>query len=94
MLEDALKAMIAKPPKPSDIAGMTRLLTLRQAVLAMKRVATDDSQRAKVLKGVKGLMDSGKTGAKRVGADGDGAAALQSRRGQKNDPARHSDRGR
>lgn len=64
VLEDALKEMIAKPPKPSDVEAMTRLLTLRQAVLAMKQVATSDSQRGKVLEGVKGLMKAPKAGGK------------------------------
>ena len=36
VLEDALKALKANPPKPSDVAGMTRLLTLRQALIDMK----------------------------------------------------------
>jgi hypothetical protein len=64
VLERALKEMKAKPPKPSDIAGMTRLLELRQAVLAMNRVADHDQQRQKVLGGVKSLMESGKKPAK------------------------------
>lgn len=43
---------------------MKRLLSLRQAVLAMKQVTTHDGQRSKVRDGVKGLIDSGKAAAK------------------------------
>jgi len=56
VLERAFKELLANPPKPSDVEGMTRLLTLRQALLKMKDVASSDSQREKTLEGVKGLM--------------------------------------
>jgi len=36
VLEKAFAELKANPPKPSDIAGMTRLLNLRQAVLNMR----------------------------------------------------------
>jgi hypothetical protein len=55
-LEAALAELKAKPPKPSDIEAMTRMLTLRQAVLKMKANIASDSQRPKVLEGVRGLM--------------------------------------
>jgi len=35
-LEKTFAELKANPPKPSDIAGMTRLLNLRQAVLNMR----------------------------------------------------------
>ncbi len=47
VLEDALKELKAKPPKPSDVAGMTRLLTLRQALLNMKAARAGDPKRLK-----------------------------------------------
>jgi len=59
VLEKALQELKAKPPRPSDIAGMTRLLSLRQAVLSMKGHMAHDLKRFKVLAGVKGLMESG-----------------------------------
>ena len=58
VLEKALKDLQAKPPKPSDVEGMTRLLTLRQAVLGMKGNLAHDEKRQKVLAGLKGLMES------------------------------------
>lgn len=63
VLEKALKELTAKPPRPSDIAAMTRLLSLRQAVLNMKGNMAHDLKRYKVLAGVKGLLE-GKGGAK------------------------------
>lgn len=57
VLEKALKELIAKPPKPSDVAGMTRLLTLRQAVMQMRASAAADSPRPKPPTGAKGSRD-------------------------------------
>ncbi len=59
VLEQALKDLTAKPPKPSDQEGIMRLLSLRQAVLRMKATATSASARTQVLAGVKGLMQDG-----------------------------------
>ena len=59
VLEKALQELQAKPPRPSDVAAMTRLLSLRQAVLSMKGHMAHDLKRFKVLAGVKGLMESG-----------------------------------
>ena len=56
VLERALKTLQAKPPKPSDVAGMTRLLSLRQAFLNMKGHMAHDQRRLKVLEGVRGLL--------------------------------------
>src|SRR3954466_14666373 len=56
VLEKALRELAAKPPRPSDTAAMTRLLTLRQAVLAMRASIASDSRRPKVLAGIKALM--------------------------------------
>lgn len=47
VLEKTFRELRANPPKPSDVEGMTRLLTLRQAVLALKANKSQDSQRAK-----------------------------------------------
>jgi hypothetical protein len=59
VLQQALQELQAKPPRPSDLVGMTRLLSLRQAVLSMKGHMAHDLKRFKVLAGVKGLMESG-----------------------------------
>jgi hypothetical protein len=53
VLEKALAEGTAKPPRPSDLAGMTRLLELRRAVLAMRGVADHEGQRDRV-RGLKG----------------------------------------
>jgi len=58
ILERALKELQAKPPKPSDVAGMTRLLSLRQVVLNMRGHLSDDMRRYKALVGVKGLLEA------------------------------------
>ena len=55
VLEDTLKSLLAKPLKTSDIAAMTRLLSLRQALLSMKGHMGGDG-RLKVLDGVRGLL--------------------------------------
>jgi hypothetical protein len=47
VLEEALKELKAKPPKPSDVAGMTRLLTLRQTLLTMKANRAGETKRPK-----------------------------------------------
>ncbi len=36
VLEETFNALRANPPKPSDLAGMTRLLSLREALLRVK----------------------------------------------------------
>lgn len=69
VLEQALKELQSKPPRPSDLAAMTRLLSLRQAVLSMKAYVGHDLKRYQVLAGVKGLMESG-GGKARVPAPG------------------------
>jgi hypothetical protein len=58
VLEAALQEMRKKPPRPSDLAAMTRLLSLRQAVLTMKGHMAHDLKRYQVLAGVKGLLES------------------------------------
>jgi hypothetical protein len=35
-LDQAMKDLMANPPKTTDVAGMTRLLSLRRAILSMK----------------------------------------------------------
>ncbi len=59
VLEDTLKSLLAKPLKTSDIAAMTRLLSLRQAILNMKGHLAGDG-RLKVLDGVRGLLGTPK----------------------------------
>ena len=49
VLEKTFRELRANPPKPSDVAGMTRLLTLRQAVLALKANKSQDPPRTKGL---------------------------------------------
>lgn len=83
VLEAALQEMRKKPPRPSDLAAMTRLLGLRQAVLTMKGHMAHDLKRYQVLAGVKGLLES--TG----GGAGQGAAPANS----KNPPGRGPSQG-
>ncbi len=59
-LEKTFRELMAKPPKPSDIEGMTRLLQLRKAILAMGDGLASDSHRAKAAAGVRGLLAEGK----------------------------------
>jgi hypothetical protein len=68
VLAQAFAALKANPPKPSDVAGMTRFLELRQAMLAMNRVADHDQQRRNVLAGVKTLMESPEAASKDTNA--------------------------
>jgi hypothetical protein len=58
MLEQTLKDLLKKPPRPSDVEGMTRLLTLRQAILTLKGHMAHDLKRYQVLAGVKTLLES------------------------------------
>jgi hypothetical protein len=55
-LEKTLRELMAKPPKPSDIEGMTRLLQLKKAILAMGEGLEGDSRRAKASAGLRGLL--------------------------------------
>ncbi len=55
-LERTLKELKAKPPKPSDVAGMTRLLSLRQTVLNLKGHLAGGANREQVAAGIKGLL--------------------------------------
>jgi hypothetical protein len=64
VLQKALHDLQAKPPRPTDLAGMTRLLSLRQAVLSLKGHMAHDLKRYQVLAGVKQLMESAKPAAK------------------------------
>lgn len=59
VLERTLRELAAKPPKPSDIAGMTRLLNLRRAVLRMKSHMANDEKRGQIVASVKGLLGPG-----------------------------------
>ena len=47
VLEKTFRELRTNPPKPSDVEGMTRLLNLRQAVLALKTNKSQDQQPAK-----------------------------------------------
>lgn len=60
ILERTFKDLKSKPPKPSDLAGMTRLLSLRRAVLSIKGHMAHDLKRYKVLAGLKGLIGDGR----------------------------------
>ncbi len=55
-LEKTLRELMANPPKPSDIEGMTRLLQLKRAILAMGAGLEGDSRRAKASAGLRGLL--------------------------------------
>ena len=59
-LEQTFRELMAKPPKPSDVEGMTRLLQLRKALLAMGEGLAGDSRRGKAAEGVRGLLAEGK----------------------------------
>ena len=59
-LVQTFRELMAKPPKPSDIEGMTRLLQLRKAILALSDGLAGDSRRTKAAAGVRGLLAEGK----------------------------------
>ncbi len=64
VLEQALKELQAKPPRPSDVEGMARFLSLRQAVARMKGAIGHDLKRFLVLANVRALTEQGAKPAK------------------------------
>ena len=58
VLEKTFQELQANPPPPSDVAAMTRLLSLRQAVLNMRSGVAQDPKRGKALAQGKGLLES------------------------------------
>ena len=54
VLEKTFQELQANPPRPNDVTAMTRLLSLRQAVLNMRASTAQDPKRG----GGKGLLES------------------------------------
>lgn len=57
VIEGSLKQLNDNPPKPSDYEGLTRLLSVRQAYMTMRRLMNHRDKRYLVLVGLRELLE-------------------------------------